>query len=490
MTQKYISKSSYMAGLDCHRKLWQLLWDRNNAGPRSGIDQLRMEFGIRFGEVAHCLYPDAILIDINIRKLKRAEEDTRKAIEDGAEVILEATFRHEQCRVLSDIVEKQPDDTWHLMEVKSSTEVKKEHIPDLAFQKWVMERCGYPVSKCSVVFADKSGIWPDQKSIFKFEDVTDRVNAAVEEVPAQLKPMLKIAESRGQPPDARDCITKKCHKCEFKKTVCWKDITEPTIYDVVHVSKIPALKALDVFHVKDIRNDFGLNNTDRGHVDRMKAKSVDIDKAGLLSMLEKLEYPIYFLDFESIAVAVPLFDGNRSWQKLPIQYSIHVLEENGEMRHVEFLHEENSDPSAALAARLVADIGESGSVVVYHAQMESGVLQDLVDRFPQYATALLSMDARIWDLEVVFLKHYRDWRFGSKSSIKVVLPALIPELSYENEVVSDGGEASLSWVQMLETDDFLVRQEKAEALRSYCKLDTLAMVELLEHVRNVVSVDS
>jgi hypothetical protein len=481
---KYISKSSYMAGLDCHRKLWQLLWDRDSAGPRSGINQLRMDFGVLFGDVAHCLYPDGVLIDIDKRKLKRAEKDTLTAIKDGATVILEATFVHEQCLVLSDIVEKQPDGSWHLMEVKSSTYVKDEHIPDLAYQKWVMEQCGYPVSKCSVVFADKTGNWPNKPSIFQYEDVTDRVDLAVQAIPEKLEPMLEIAKSRDKLPAFDDCISKECHKCEFKKTVCWKDISEPTIYDVIDKRKIPDLKAQDVFYVKDIPDDFGLYAKDRRHVDCMNSNAINIDEAGVQSMLDKLEYPIYFLDFESVAVAVPLFDGNHPWEKLPFQYSLHVLKESGELNHHEFLHEDNSDPAEALADRLVADIGESGSIVVYHATMESGVLKYLAKRFPQHADALLGTNERIWDLIVMFLKHYRHWKFGSKSSIKIVLPVLVPDLSHANESISDGGAASLKWIEMLETDDENIRQQIVKELKSYCHLDTFGMVKLLEHVQS------
>jgi hypothetical protein len=478
-----ISKSSFIAGLTCHRKLWQLLWNRESAAPPSGMDQLKMQFGVRFGEVAHCLYPDAVVIEVDRTKLDRAEEDTQKAIEAGSTVICEATFRHEQCRVLSDVVEKQSDGSWHLIEVKSSTEVQDEHIPDLAFQKWVMEQCGCPVSKCSVVFADKTGIWPDRQSIFQYEDVTDRVDEAVKLVPEQVAPMLKIANSKDARPAFRECISKECHECEFKKTVCWTEISEPTIYDVIDKRKIPALEAENIFYVREIPKDFALYKGDRGHVDCMQSKSVNIDKAAIRGKLEKLRCPIYFLDFESVQVAVPLFDGNHSWEKLPFQYSLHVLAEDGGLRHVEYLHEEDSDPSLPVAEQLLKDIGATGSIVVYHKTMESGVLTRLAKIFPQHAEAFNSMNERIWDLEKIFLKDYRHWRFGSRSSIKVVLPTLIPDLSYETEEISDGGYASLAWIQFLESDDKDERQEIADALRSYCKLDTLAMVELLKHVR-------
>jgi hypothetical protein len=263
-------------------------------------------------------------------------------------------------------------------------------------------------------------------------------------------------------------------------------ISEPTIYDVIDKRKIPGLEAQDVFYVKDIPDDYDLYANDRRNVDCMNAKAVNIDQDGVKSMLGELEYPIYFLDFETASVAVPLFDGNHPWEKLPFQYSLHVLEEDGEMRHLEFLHEENSDPAEALADRLANDIGNKGSVVVYHATMEAGVLEYLAERFSQHSQSFNGMISRIWDLEVMFLKHYRHWQFGSKSSIKVVLPILVPGLTYDDEVISDGGLASLGWIEMLEADDFIARQEKADALRSYCKLDTQAMVELLDHVRSVV----
>jgi hypothetical protein len=484
---KYISKSSYMAGLDCHRQLWNLLWDRKSMAPHDAMTELLFEFGRRFGTLAHSQYPDAVLIDINIFKLNRAVEDTRKAIEDGAGVILEAAFCYQQCRVLSDVVERQEDGTWHLIEVKSSTGVDAKHYPDLAYQKWVMEQAGYPVSRCSVIHADKAGVWPNVSSVFKQVDVTEEVNAAVQVVGENVAAMLPFAQPGSAAPEARPLFSKICHGCNFKNTVCWKGIIEPTIYDVVNVRKISGLVAQDVLYVKDIPDDYDLYAKDRRNVDCMNAKAVNIDQDSVRSMLDELEYPIYFLDFETAAVAVPLFNGNHPWEKLPFQYSLHVVEESGDIRHLEYLHEDNSDPAEALADRLAADIGDSGSVVVYHKTMESGVLKYLADRFPRHTNAFHSMDNRIWDLEVVFLKHYRDWRFGSRSSIKVVLPALIPALSYEDEAISDGGAASLGWVQMLESDDFIVRQEKADALRSYCKLDTLAMVELLSHVRSAVN---
>ncbi len=477
---KYLSKSSYMAGLDCHRKLWQLLWDRDSAAPNDGMSQLIMEYGNRFGELAHTLFPDGTLINIDIFNLNRAVEDTRQAIEAGAKVIMEAAFCHGQCRILADIVEKQPDGSWHLIEVKSSTRVKDEHIPDLAYQKWVMEKSGYPVSRCSVIHADKIGVWRDIGSIFKRIDVTDKVNAASDPVANNVESMLTLTHPGSIAPDARANFSKRCHACNFKKTVCWKEIDDFTIYDVIHASKIPALEAMNVLYLRDIPDDFNLNDRDRRNVTRINSETIDVDNQAVAKMLGKLKYPIYFLDFESIAVAVPLFDGNNPWEKLAFQYSLHIMDENGQVQHIEYLHEESTDPSEAVANRLAQDIGEQGSIVVYHAGMEKGVLEYLRGRFPEYAASLQGMIDRLWDLELVFKNHYRHWKFGSKSSIKVILPNLIPELSYKDLEIQEGGSASWNWIQMIESDDTKAQRAMAEALRKYCERDTWAMVELLK----------
>ena len=339
MPTKYISKSSYMAGLDCPRQLWNLLWDRKSMAPHDAMTKLIFLFGNRFGELAHTLYPDGVLIDVDIFKLNRAVDDTKKAINDGADVILEAAFCYEQCRVLSDVVERQADGTWHLIEVKSSTQVKEEHYDDLAYQKWVMEQAGYPVSRCSVIHADTTGTWPDVESVFSTVDVTNEVNVAVQSVADNVAPMVPLAQPGSSAPDARPLFSKLCHDCNFKDTVCWQGINEPTIYDVIDKRKLAGLEAMDVLYVKDIPDDYELYAKDRENVDRMNSQSIDIDKSAVQSMLDELEYPIYFLDFETVSVAVPMFDGNHPWEQLPFQYSLHILHEDGQLDNEEYLHE-------------------------------------------------------------------------------------------------------------------------------------------------------
>jgi hypothetical protein len=200
-------------------------------------------------------------------------------------------------------------------------------------------------------------------------------------------------------------------------------------------------------------------------------------------MLGDLRYPLYFLDFESAATATPLFDDSSPWQKYAFQYSLHIQTADDEINHIEFLHEQASDPGRAIANSLLAHIATTGSVIVYNKTMERGVLKALARQFPEMGEGLLQISSRIWDLEQVFKKHYRHWQWGTKSSIKNVLPTLVPELSYKDLEVQEGGMASLEWLRMIETDDAKQKETKANALKRYCELDTLAMVRLLEVVR-------
>ena len=474
---KYLSKSRYMAGLTCSRKLWLQLWRPGLQAEPGGMTALIMEQGSLFGELAHQLYANAVVIDIDRRNLARAEADTLAAIEAGAETILQATFRTGQYRVLSDVVQRQADGSWHLIEVKSSTRVKLEHIPDLTFQRYVMEQGGFPVSRCSVLHADTAGHAADLTSLFSEVDVSARVEAYLPSVEVDLVSLAPLLAKDSVIPAMQ--FKKACLGCDFQAH-CWAEISQPTIYESIDIRKIPALEARGVIYIDDIPADFNLAAPVRSMVDRMQQHRVDINPEPIQKMLGELRYPLYFLDFETVSTAVPLFEGSSPWQRYAFQYSLHVLSADGELRHVDYLHEQRTDPGEAIARSLLEHIGETGSVIAYSKTMEKGVLHDLAKQFPHWADGLRDIASRIWDLEVVFKKHYRHWQWGNKSSIKKVLPTLVPELSYKDLDVQEGGMASLEWLRMTATDDAGEQAFKANALKRYCELDTLAMVRLLE----------
>jgi hypothetical protein len=203
--------------------------------------------------------------------------------------------------------------------------------------------------------------------------------------------------------------------------------------------------------------------------------------------LSGLAYPVHFLDFETFMSALPLYPGTRPWQMILFQWSDHVLHKNGDLEHHEFLHEGPGDPRPDFAERLIETLGHAGSIVVYSA-FENSRLTELATAFPHHAESITSIQARLFDLLKVVRAHVRHADCLGSSSIKVVLPALVSDLSYEGLGIADGNTASLRYLQT--TTGKLPAEECTQVfsdLRAYCGTDTLAMVRLFEVLREAPS---
>jgi hypothetical protein len=200
---------------------------------------------------------------------------------------------------------------------------------------------------------------------------------------------------------------------------------------------------------------------------------------GLAAALSGLHFPIHFLDFETMQSALPLYPGTRPWQQVPFQWSDHVLHEDGELEHREFVAEPDGDPRAAFADSLIDATGHSGSVVAYHASFEDSRLRELAEALPQDAVALGEVRARLFDLERPVRDHVRHPKLLGRTSIKVVLPALVEGLGYDELEIHEGGTASLRFLQCVTGAITGEERERVlAALRDYCAMDTMAMVEL------------
>ncbi len=199
---------------------------------------------------------------------------------------------------------------------------------------------------------------------------------------------------------------------------------------------------------------------------------------GIRHLLAQLERPIHFLDFETLAYAVPCFDGMRPYQAMPFQFSCHVLHRNGRLGHREYLHEDESDPRPAVARALVKHVGMTGSVVAYNAGFERRVLTDLAEAVPAYAAELHSIAARLWDQRDVFRLYYDHPAFLGSTSIKNVLPVVVPGLSYADLAIQHGDDAQSVWTEMIACQDETAKAKLTADLRDYCQLDTYAMVEI------------
>ncbi|MCA9388920.1 DUF2779 domain-containing protein, partial [Candidatus Berkelbacteria bacterium] len=242
--------------------------------------------------------------------------------------------------------------------------------------------------------------------------------------------------------------------------------------------------------MKDVPNDFeGLHKKHQRQIELMRIGDPVIQKEKIREFLEPIKYPLYFLDYETTAGVVPLVDGMRPWQQLPIQYSIHVQNEPGaELIHKEFIHTEKSNPSEKLIDQLQQDIGTDGTILVWYEPFEKGRNIELGLVLPEQMDFVKEVNERVVDLMIPFKKGwYEDYRFRGSSSIKAVLPVLIPELSYEDLEVQDGLTAQRLWTETIFLGKNQADKDKLlDDLLAYCKLDTLAMVEIFSKLNDIV----
>jgi hypothetical protein len=190
--------------------------------------------------------------------------------------------------------------------------------------------------------------------------------------------------------------------------------------------------------------------------------------------------PAYFLDFETISFVVPRWEGTRPYQKLPFQFSLHIVHGDGSMQHHGFLDLSGADPSQACALELIRLCGDKGPVFAYNAGFESSVIRELAERFPELATRLCAITARLVDLWPIARRHYYHPSQHGSWSIKAVLPALCPDLSYDAlDGVQDGNMAQTAYQEAISSDSTAESKERIQQqLHEYCKLDTLAMVRI------------
>ena len=232
-------------------------------------------------------------------------------------------------------------------------------------------------------------------------------------------------------------------------------------------------------HLEEVQDTDSLSAKQRTYVDSVLNGEPEIDAAAIRSLISDLEYPIHFLDFETDNPAIPRFDGLRPYQQVPFQYSCHVLRHpQDEGKHYEYLHTDTTDPRLPLIVSLLNDLSTAGSVVVYNARFEKAVLENLADAFPDHAPVLESIIDRLWDLWDIFRYHYMHPDFCGSTSLKDVLPVLVPALRYGDLEVQDGMEAQAAWNLMLKTKNETAKNEWIRRLKAYCRMDTRATLDV------------
>lgn len=478
-----LSKSQYTKGIKCTKRLWLYRERRHLATKPSPVQDAIFTQGHQIGVLAHQLFPGGVLISEDQKDPEGALRSTAKAMNAGAPAIYEAAFRFEDLLIRADIVARNEDGTWDLYEVKSSTKVKPEHLPDVAIQKYVLLGAGLPLRRCHLVHLNNQYRRRDPvvvRDLFTIAPLDGEITDDFAEVEPRLA-TLRDAVKQTQEPTARiSSVCRSPYLCEFKN-YCWDSLDTGAIHYLGRIKDTKRFELMDlgIELVSQIPENFELSAAQAIEAQVARTGKTHIEHKPILEHFSELKWPLYFLDFETVGYALPEFPGTRPYEPLTFQYSLHIQEAPGApLLHREFLYDQFNDPRPVVARQLVADLESlqtsGGTIVAYHASFEKGRMAEM---------GLEEFVPRVWDLEVPFARRwFWDLKFQGSSSIKKVLPALVPDMNYKHLTVQRGDEAQVKYNEFIRMTDGAARTQLRRDLLAYCEQDSLAMVKVLERL--------
>lgn len=485
MKTPLLSKSRFLAGLQCELRLWHTCYNRDLAGEVSPVQQYIFDMGHRVGELATRLYPKGVLIDEDYMHHREAVLHTGKAMEDASiKAIFEAAFQEDGVRIRVDILERLPNGVWNLIEVKSSTSTKDVHVPDVSVQHHVLQAAGLKIQGTYLVHINREYTYDGKElnlpHLFSKAPMSKPALSYKGQIPERLARFKAMLE-RPDPPKilpSRHC--KNPYECEFWDH-CTKSMPENWVMELSGITekKLMELAAEGIHDTRDVPGTYPLTPIQSRIRDCVHNKSEYI-APGLKEGLRNVEYPIHFLDFETTNPAIPLYPGTRPYQTIPFQWSDHILTREGTLEHAEFLHDTSADPREEFAATLLEEIGKKGTIYMYSGY-ERNIIRSLAVSLGKYRQDLLATMARFKDLHALVRDHYYHPAFHGSYSLKAVLPAVVPGMDYGNLAIHEGGHASLKFLQMVDpssTDEQRARIKND--LLTYCGFDTLGMVKIRE----------
>jgi hypothetical protein len=476
----YLSKSRLISAWQCPKKLHL---EKHHSELAVITPQMESAFagGHQVGDIAKQLWgtEDSVEIAFNFKTMVA---ETQQLFEGGADFpIFEATFRYENVLVRVDVM--IPDgDGWRVIEVKASTSVKDYHVLDCAIQDWVLRNSGINVTSVSLAHINNQFVYAgdgNYKGLLVENDLTDEVRTLEPSV-VELIDKARDAVTGPMPDINVGAQCTKPYDCQFQ-AYCWPSDTRYPITGLggsrAKLGEYVALGAHDILDV----DENSITAATQQRIYRVTCKGEPEILDGARQELEALPYPRYYLDFETIGPGVPIWPGTRPYATIPVQWSCHVEEEGGALRHEEFLDVSGQPPMRALAERMIECLGNSGPVLMY-TNYEQKVIEYLIELFPDLSYPLGKIINRLWDLKPVVKENYYHPDMLGSWSIKAVLPTINPAMDYAKlEGINEGAGASDGFIEAISPDTDMVRKlELEEQLLRYCRFDTEAMVEIVQ----------
>lgn len=488
-----INKSTYLEYLKCEKNCWLKL-HKPELFDLFALSEFEKNLAQKGNNVELCaqkLFPAGV----HIEKLAGDSiANSQHYIEQKTSVLFQTTFTFDQFLARNDVlVYDHESDAWILYEIKSTNSLEEngkgiDHIEDASFQVAVLQKQGIKIGKIFIIHLNSQYVLNgdiDINKLFTFEDVTEKIKDR-QNITLLKMEQAKIALFQTDENSVTClCIYRgRSSQCEtFSYT--HKHVPVYSVHDLVRIGsskkKLASLIDRDILNIDDVPADFVLSDSQKKQIEAYCLGKPLIDSISIKNELDRLVYPLYFLDYESYAPALPLFDGFKPYQQVPFQFSLYRVNNFGDQPiHYEYLHTSNSDPSLQIIEKLREFIGHKGNIIVWYKGFERMINAELGERNLVHKEFLSDLNDRIYDLMEIFSKQmYVHPDFRGRTSIKKVLPALIPELNYSKFNIKDGATASQKWFDMIFS--LLSDGEKnqiADDLKRYCDLDTYAMYAL------------
>jgi predicted RecB family nuclease len=451
--------------------------------------QAVMDRGTRVGELARNYVPGGVLVDLPYNAYSERFAFTKDALQNGVPAIYEASFRGDGVFTAIDIL-KREEGGFRLIEVKSTTSVKEQHVPDVAVQAHVLRQNGLDVVGADVMHLNRACAFPDLSNLFVRSDVSEAVRAAEKSVPTWIAEQLKMLEAPlPDVPTGPHCTAP--YACPFMSR-CWPSLPAhhvSTLYRMKQqrASELDKQGYRTIYDLPEVVPLGAIANRQRRAVQDGRV----IVEPTLAKGIEIFVPPIAFIDFETVALAVPLWNGCHPYDAVPVQFSCHVQDVDGSVSHHEWLAEGSGDPRPQVAAMLINACASARTVVAYNAIFENSCIKQMAAAVPALAPQLLSIAARLVDLLPIVRNHVYHPEFSGSFSLKKVLPALVPELSYDGLNIGEGGTASLELERLMFSGDEFDLDEMMRLrsdLLKYCHQDTWGLVKLLDYLNRHASV--
>ena len=485
----YLSKSLFIRGLQCHKSLYLQKYRPELKDEITEETQRGFDIGHEVGFLAQRLFPGGLIVPYEGLSYSEQIDMTQSLIGQGIDTIYEAAFSHHGVFVKADILHRGSSG-WEIYEVKSSSNLddKDYYKDDVSVQYYVISGTGLPVAKVFLVHINKEYVRHGEievHKLFKMVDHTETVKGKESFIAEEIQKQQEMLKS-GEPPVID--IGPQCDDpfaCDFKG-YCWSHIPAPSVFDFRDKGKPNgfALYRQGIVRMEDVSPD-SLGWRQKMQLDGVLHHKNHIDVGAVRTFIQSLWYPMCFMDFETtFMVPVPMYDGTSPYQLVPFQFSLDIIEKpGGELAHHEFLADGATNPQKEFLETLLAKVPRNACILVWNQSFEASRLKELADAFPEKNSDIDHLINNIRDLMVPFQdKSFYHWQFNGSYSIKAVLPALVPELSYDNMEISNGGMAASAWLRMVHSNDDEEKAAIRKQLLEYCHLDTLAMVRILEKI--------